>query len=455
MLQLILTYHQVIPAFLDFILPIRRQETGQDFNVCGFREDDCLYEAEQALKVPEMGRSGQLLRFCYSLKSVEPSSSNQSTPWSIRQTSVYHSFDVENGRAFWIVVRPDKKMNNRITSAINEEESKLKECGTLLQSLTSSLATHLLMCEWAEQYWRWYIDYIEQLVQEATRAAVSHRFSPPSPNLGKFEPSSRRPTVNDEEDGPMSPVSEKNVSSASKRSFSWSKKAESPLPRTQTETFDLPPRMSTFGPNEDLKDEQTIQKPEVSLQDLQHTQYIEELATTANLNLKANINVLQQLKSHYLNLTELQNLPKTFNATSLEIKRFTRLVTRVEKEFVTQSLRLDALLRVLDGRKSLVCPSLSVPTSTECDLQLRGVLEFWNTELSMKFTEAAHQSAMEMQETNKDMHLIAKQTKREAISMRIITIVTVFFLPGTFISVRFPQTRVGIGSTNPSLSRHS
>jgi hypothetical protein len=53
----------------------------------------------------------------------------------------------------------------------------------------------------------------------------------------------------------------------------------------------------------------------------------------------------------------------------------------------------------------------------------------------MKFTEAAHQSTVEMQETNQAMHLIAKQTKREAVSMRILTIVTLFFLPGTFISV--------------------
>lgn len=53
----------------------------------------------------------------------------------------------------------------------------------------------------------------------------------------------------------------------------------------------------------------------------------------------------------------------------------------------------------------------------------------------MKFMEADHQSTVEMQETNQDMHLIGKQTKREAVSIRILTIVTLFFLLGTFISV--------------------
>jgi hypothetical protein len=34
------------------------------------------------------------------------------------------------------------------------------------------------------------------------------------------------------------------------------------------------------------------------------------------------------------------------------------------------------------------------------------------------------------------MHELAEKTKQEAVSTRIITLVTLFFLPGTFISVR-------------------
>jgi len=35
------------------------------------------------------------------------------------------------------------------------------------------------------------------------------------------------------------------------------------------------------------------------------------------------------------------------------------------------------------------------------------------------------------------MHLLAVKTKQETVSMRIITLVTLFFLPGTFISVSY------------------
>lgn len=40
-----------------------------------------------------------------------------------------------------------------------------------------------------------------------------------------------------------------------------------------------------------------------------------------------------------------------------------------------------------------------------------------------------------MEQLTREMHELAKKTKQETVSMRIITLVTLFFLPGTFISV--------------------
>jgi hypothetical protein len=51
--------------------------------------------------------------------------------------------------------------------------------------------------------------------------------------------------------------------------------------------------------------------------------------------------------------------------------------------------------------------------------------------------EAAKLSASNMELMTENMHVIAKKTEVETISMRIITVVTLFFLPGTFISVWF------------------
>lgn len=45
-----------------------------------------------------------------------------------------------------------------------------------------------------------------------------------------------------------------------------------------------------------------------------------------------------------------------------------------------------------------------------------------------------------------NMEDLAVKTKRETVSMRIITLVTLFFLPGTFISVRLTTYDQGIGN---------
>ena len=40
-----------------------------------------------------------------------------------------------------------------------------------------------------------------------------------------------------------------------------------------------------------------------------------------------------------------------------------------------------------------------------------------------------------MENMTRQMHKIAVKTEKETVSMRIITLVTLFFLPGTFVSV--------------------
>jgi hypothetical protein len=50
--------------------------------------------------------------------------------------------------------------------------------------------------------------------------------------------------------------------------------------------------------------------------------------------------------------------------------------------------------------------------------------------------EKSHESAQEMKIMTQKMHAIAEKTRIDTASMKTITTVTLFFLPGTFISVR-------------------
>jgi histone acetyltransferase (RNA polymerase elongator complex component) len=51
------------------------------------------------------------------------------------------------------------------------------------------------------------------------------------------------------------------------------------------------------------------------------------------------------------------------------------------------------------------------------------------------FTREAAASTRKMEHMTEEMNSIAKRTKQQSVSMHVITVVTLLFLPGTFISV--------------------
>ena len=58
-------------------------------------------------------------------------------------------------------------------------------------------------------------------------------------------------------------------------------------------------------------------------------------------------------------------------------------------------------------------------------------------EANRLFAEKAQLSTHNMEVLTDKMHKLTEKTTRETVSMKIITLVTLFYLPGTFISVRF------------------
>ena len=97
-----------------------------------------------------------------------------------------------------------------------------------------------------------------------------------------------------------------------------------------------------------------------------------------------------------------------------------------------QILRLETLLRLLGDRKTLVSQIIqSVQNARLNHNQLHSILEYQNTEINKISTK-------NMISMTDDMNDIARKTKIETVSMKVITVVTMFFLPGTFISVCQP-----------------
>lgn len=349
MLTLVFTYHQVLPSFLDFLFPFGNQQYTQDLHFSGFKCEDRTSDLDCGLRIPELGWSGRDFQFCYNLKSVEPSKGQPEWPWSIRQLALYHSFDVETGRSNWILIKGDQLLKERIESATGPRGlPETSHFGTVDRAFASTLATHVIVCDWSVENWRWYINFLEEALQTTTRPALSAMVDPlpssmpdaklsmlrqcadPSIGVAKFHSVLGRPSAHTYHLGDR-PVSICNTLSDSNLA----------APKFD---YQAVPQNVTIGPQDFF------------FGDLQRIQFIQEKANESLLVLKLNADVLTELRQHYRPscgsdgwLREL-----TFKCKR-EVSRFEKRVIAVESDLRMQQSRTETLLRLLADRKSLVC----------------------------------------------------------------------------------------------------
>lgn len=174
----LLTYHNVMPTFLEFVFPFGRQHFARDFHLMGFRSESQISKQARGLRIDSLGRSGRHLEFCYSLKSIE-SSSGDPLPWSIRQCSVYHHLDLVTGQSVWIIVKANQVISDAIQRRSKDrQEARLLDMNTKRSPLVASIELHEIVCGWISDNWHWYINDLETYLQDKTRRAISSSAEP-------------------------------------------------------------------------------------------------------------------------------------------------------------------------------------------------------------------------------------------------------------------------------------
>jgi hypothetical protein len=174
----IMTYHQVMPAYLDFMLVFGAQSDPKDLRFSGLREQVRLRAPSPGLSIPSLGRSGRHYQLCYNLKSAQFKKKSDENikldEWSIRQVAVYHQFDVELGTTLWIVTKGGEDLLDQYEQLIGPDgRAEDKQFDTPAKSLISSLSTHLLFCHWSTEDWRWYIRWQEEVLGHEVCVAPS------------------------------------------------------------------------------------------------------------------------------------------------------------------------------------------------------------------------------------------------------------------------------------------
>jgi hypothetical protein len=242
MFKFLFSYHQVIPSFLEFIFPFGKQVYPQDSYFSGLREDSRFAPQGNNTGLAELGRSGNGIRFCYNLRSVEPTTDDLWLPWTIRQSAVYHHFDTTTTTALWIVVKGNNLIESRMTEATR---SPLRpHSPTRADAFSATLNSHLIMCGWSGENWRWYINDLETQLQSLTKHVYA--------------------TQSEKEPIPSSPIFSQDLT-MSPRSWTFTSPPLSPtttyndqpngtgfsFPRNKSGTFNpkVASRVPTFGPN--------------------------------------------------------------------------------------------------------------------------------------------------------------------------------------------------------------
>jgi hypothetical protein len=344
----LMSYHQVMPSFLDFMLSYGRHQHAKDFHFSGLRHESRLAIADRGLKVPELGRSGRRIQLCYSFRSVEPSSRQAKWPWSVRQTAAYHSFDLESGQATWIVVKGDQLMRDRLTSATKSSHlADLRSFRVLQDSMSSALATHLIFCDWSAENWRWYINFLEEEVQAITRTTVDVEVSKPLDPISAIAPFSN--TLQG-----LFRIERKSRTFSFGRKKAHAQQKRLP-PLSAVPAIPLGPHEPPERPPEPIEEKAEDGHEGFSFGDLQRIQFIEEQANEAVLVLKTNRNVMTELRDYYSWVIQSEDCPPDVKQHCRD--RFARFESRIaggQHDLRMQESRVETLLRLLADRKTLV-----------------------------------------------------------------------------------------------------
>ena len=440
--MLCFTYHRAIPEVIEFLFAFGFQSDAQDPYFSSFFQRTCLSTQSSALAIPELAWSGYEIQMCYNLRSVEKSGSDP-RDWSIRPCAVHHTLDMRNIRASWIVIKGNGVIQKRIEQATHGRDyDAISSFETLDRAFVASLSTHLVFCDWAAEQWRWYINNLEDQFQNTSKKALTAPVTRPSSSLAAHEEFRRNSrTGTQKSHGSFAARISRTGSMLTEKFSVSSAKPTPPTQRTYTDletglSQPLPPHIKVREDSdvalEQPQPEPTFESSEeedFSFAKLQTIQHIEEKAHGALLILKMNVNVISQLKQYYDTITKSSQFPKEIRKLCLgDLEQFELRINGILNDFQMRVLRLDTLLRLLGDRKALVHHVIHSVDARLNNPQLHSILEYQNTQTNKKSTK-------NMMSMTEDMNDIARKTKIETVSMKVITVVTLFFLPGTFISV--------------------
>lgn len=355
MFTVLLTYHKVMPGFLEFVFPFGLQHDRKDPHMGGIYCNSSLNKCRTEQKERVENARSQI-ELCYSLQGPEPKE-NSPDPWSIRQASVWCRLDLITGQQSWIVV----KANDVIKSAVEEHLQSCKEGGSLgedavTRDLRFSLDSHLEICCWSVENWHWYLTSMEEDVRAKTKRAVSG-------NLVELDSATATTEDTSPAECPPSNSTDGNQDTRPTRALRWFTPWHSPARPTTTDDVEMGVQQVQKGSVQSVKSQ-------FSFSSLQDALGQEEAANSAIMVLKANAETLQRLSLEYARIIDPQNqfCHHLQPEAALHIERFRQKLDELGSTCRVLQARANTFLQLVQDRKSLVSRENCLPDRGVTDL---------------------------------------------------------------------------------------
>ena len=241
-------------------------------------------------------------------------------------------------------------MKTRILNS--EDKLRYISSGSTLSvhdAFNASLETQMVFCEWAGECWRWYINFVDESLQnlpDPSLVPLAQPISCPSPSPRTA------PTEIDAPRGSRSPL-KTSVKTAMRFVARSAQQALAGRERSDVESgapSQLAPRA-----DEDESKIPTVEEEILSFNDVSRLHYVERNVYEAQLVLNSNVTNLTALKDHYLSTSKSRYFPKALRyRCASDIQTFSRRLGGIIQDLREQQSRLDILLRLIANRKDLV-----------------------------------------------------------------------------------------------------
>ncbi|RSL49750.1 hypothetical protein CEP54_012280 [Fusarium duplospermum] len=411
MMAYLFTHHQIMARFLDFTCTFRLRETPHSFT--HFRNEDYLGKQHYQPGLSGMGRSGIRIQHCFNVLGIERSRDKKQ--WLLRQTAAYHSYDLVEGRALWVVLKGDNTMRDRLESATAGSAKKGDSSShSADDSFTQTLTDHLLIAQWCGENWESYAESLEEEYRSisgvADHAPVDEMAKDiptikQQERINSLPNAPRRQQTGGTEKSPQSPSFVRRISMKVTTGFSAVTQEEPPSRRVQHHKL------------EDL----------VQFGKLQSLSCFGKSLGEAISAIAQNRRVLAQIKVYYRELVTSEGFKRHMSKSTLKLCR------QAVSEFVMKVGRLEDDLANYEGNLKTILHGVE-----RTEAMYNGILQYQSMCTAKYFAESSEKSTEIMKGWTQQMH-------EKTMSMHVITVFTLIFLPGTFVATIFSSGIITFG----------